>query len=93
MKCAIADRRMLAIGIHGQHMREARLLGRAQAMQNGAPLPPILGPAEHTQSWVAPRPCGKRLAGAIGAAIDDDPDRPPRIAAAATVSNSFAPVL
>ena len=68
---------MLAIGIHGQGMREAARGGGPQPGQDRRALPLIFGLQEHAHARITGGAALKLGASAIGAAVDDDPDRIP----------------
>lgn len=65
--------RMLTIGIHDKDVGESGRLGGPQTVENGSAFAAILCPSQHVQARVSPRPLGDRLAGAIGAAVNNDP--------------------
>ena len=67
---------MLSVRIHGHDMREALRMGQSQPVQNGGAFALIAWQRQDTQIGVIHVHASKFLAGPVGAAVDDHPDRP-----------------
>ncbi len=66
---------MLAIRVHGQHMREAAGNGVAQTMQDGRALAAVACKRQHGQSLVRLRHPHELFTGAVGASVNHHADK------------------
>jgi hypothetical protein len=87
--------RVLAVRIHRERMREARVSARRRSgpCSTAAPLPRLLGSMNHAQAGVVRGHLAQPFGRAVGAAVGDDPHRAPLARAARTVENRRSPVL
>src|SRR5215472_12203884 len=68
-----ALRRMLAVGVHGEHVRVAGARRRGEPIEDRRALAAVTRPDQHPQSRVVPPQPGKQSRRAVGAAVDDHP--------------------
>src|ERR1700735_4696156 len=68
--------RMLTVRIYGHRMGEPACMSQTQAMQDGGALAAISRQHTNAQIRVVGSDAREFVAGAVGAAIDDNPDRP-----------------